>query len=117
MGSRDEYVSAMKQAFVSIATRLTIAWAATLSSGVTANPFLSKIIELIANHLFQFLANQSELGAFFLYIDTRVGLQSKDFEDAAFNNWKVQQNGTKDEKKKAETDLWLKFKTFAVLTS
>lgn len=116
MGARDEYVASIKSAFVSLATKFTMAWAITLSPAF-ANKFLSKIIELIANKLFQFLANQSELGIFFIYIDTRVGEQATAFNDAAMHNWKVQKSGTKEEKAKSEADLFAKFKTFAVLKS
>lgn len=115
--TRDEYVEAIKSSFVTIATRLTLTWAASFSGGVL-NAILGRIIEAIARNLFQWLATQSELKIFFAYIDTRVGVQSKDFEDAAFNYWKLKQN-EKDPKKlkAAEIDLWNKFSTFARLTS
>lgn len=114
MGERDEYVASLKSAFVSLATKFTMAWAVSLSP-LFANKFLSKIIELISNSLFRFLADQTELGAFFLYIDTRVGEQASAFNAAALHNWKVQQNGTKEEKVQSEADLFAKFKPFAML--
>lgn len=116
MGARDEYVDSIKSAFVSLATKFAVSWAISLSP-VFANKFISKIIELISNSLFRFLANQTELGAFFLYIDTRVGEQASEFNEAALHNWKVQQNGTKEEKAQSEADLFAKFKPFALLKS
>jgi hypothetical protein len=82
-----------------------------------ANVFLQRIIETIANHLFNFLAEQTELGIFFFYIDTRVGQQSRSFEDAAINYRKVLENGSKEDKSKAAQILWVEFKNFARLTS
>jgi hypothetical protein len=107
----------MKSAFVSISTRLTLTWAASISGGLTLTPAINKIIEVLSNKLFVYLAEQSELGVFFLYIDTRVGEQSRDFEAAAYNNWKARQSGTEEERLNAEKKLWYAFKAFAVLTN
>lgn len=120
MGTRDEYVSSIKAAFVSLQTRivlgLIISWLP-----VSWNPIAFKIVNMflepILKLLFTKAVDQTELAAFFIYVDTRTHQQSKDFETAAFNNWKVQQNGTKEEKQKAEAELWKSFKAFAVITN
>lgn len=115
--TRDEYVEAIKSSFVTIATRLTLTWAASFSGGVL-NAILGRIIEAIARNLFQWLATQSELKIFFIYIDTRVGVQSKEFEDAAFTYWKLKQNEKDQTKiKMAEQKLWVSFTNFAKLNA
>lgn len=116
MSSRDEYVSAMKSAYVSIATRLTLAWVASAAPWA-ATGIVGSILESLARSLHSFLAEKSEMGVFFKYIDTRVGEQSDDFESAAFENHKIQQSGTEEEKRNAEENLWNKFKPFAQLTA
>lgn len=114
MGTRDEYVKAIKTAYVSISVRLTRAWVASLWAPLaTGFPWL--IIEAVARHYQNFLAGQTEMAAFFYYIDTRVGKQSQGFEAAAFENFRVQQTGTKEEKKRAEENLWKEFEPFARL--
>ena len=121
MGARDEYIAAMKSAFVSLATRLSLGWVVSFIPA-TWNPFALKLISIflepILKSLFKFLATTSELGAFFLYIDTRVGAQSKGFEESAFSNHRIQNDPTKSkkEKKDAEEDLWRQFEPFARLT-
>ena len=119
MGSRDDYVSAIKAAYVSISTRLTLAWAVSFFPA-SWNPIVLKIVKMILEpllkHIFTYLPFQTELAAFFYYIDTRVGSQSQGFEAAAFENFRIQQTGTKQEKKDAEEKLWKAFEPFARLT-
>lgn len=116
MGSRDAYVAAIKTAYVSISTRLTLAWVASFAPWA-ATGAAGYIVEQAARSLHEFMAKRSEMSAFFLYIDTRVGKQSEDFENAAFENHAIQQTGTAEEKKNAEEKLWNSFKSFAQLTA
>ena len=106
----------MKTAYVTISVRLTLAWAATLWPPL-ATGVLGKIVESVATKLATYLAEQSELGAFFYYIDTRVGEQGKEFTEAALSNRTVQKTGTPAEREHAEEILWTKFKAFASFVS
>lgn len=116
MGSRDEYVASMKAAYVTISVRLTSAWVASLFPLLGTGVFAS-IVSKVAEKLFSYLADQTELAAFFYYTDMRVGKQGKEFSDAAFEYRKTISSGTEEQKRLAEEKLWQKFKAFAVLTS
>ena len=115
MSQHDEYVEILKSAFVTIATKLTVTWAA-LVFPAPAFVFFCTIIEKYARELFIYMANQKELSIFFNYIDTRASDQGKAFETAARDNWKAQQNGTEEQKQLAEEILWIRFRAFAVLS-
>jgi len=106
----------MKQSFVSIGTRLTRAWVSS-SIPILGNIFFGPIVGIIANKLFTFLADQTELAVFFNYIDTRVSEQSREFERAALENYKIQKSGTAKERRDAEEALWASFVAFARLTN
>lgn len=120
MGTRDEYVDLMKSAFVTISVRI-------VSNGVSAvlaafglgglSGFLSFFINALMKKFFTWFAAQTEFQAFFFFIDTRVGQQGRDFENAAYKNREAQTNGTKEEKQKAENELWVAFKNLASLKS
>lgn len=117
MSTRDEYVESIKSAFVTLATQSTLAWFATLTKGVSNTWFLKKLITIISEQLFKYIATQSELVVFFKYIDMRVGKQSTKFQLAALQNWKAQQNGTDIEKQLAEDNLKISFRKFAMLNN
>lgn len=119
MLSRDEYVSAIKTAFVVIETRVTLGLLASLPHvGVFfAHPIVIKIVEYFLKKLFTKKNDAVEMKVFFKYIDMRVGKQSSEFEAAAYENFRVQQTGDKDAIKKAEDNLWAKFEPFARLSS
>lgn len=117
MSSREDYVASIKDAYIVISTRLSLTWVASLLP-VTKFPFLSKLVnaflEPIFENLHKFLATQTELQGFFFFIDTRVGKQGKEFEDAAF---KLRGEYTKEERKKLEQEVWEKFTALASLRS
>jgi hypothetical protein len=60
---------------------------------------------------------QGEMLAFFKYIDMRVDAQGVAFTKAAIKNHHIQQHGTEDEKKKAEQELIVAFKSFVKLSN
>jgi hypothetical protein len=117
MSTRDEYVESMKSAFVTLATQSTLAWFAVLTKGISETWFFKKLITIIFEQIYKYIATQSELAIFFKYIDTRVGRQSIDFQNAAMINWATQQNGTKEQKLEAEKNLIFHFNRFARLNS
>lgn len=116
MGARDEYVELIKSAFVTIAVKTVLAGAASVFPFLGSG-FFAFIINAVMKKFFTWFALQTELQAFFLFIDTRVGQQGRDFEAAAYRNREAQTNGTKEEKIKAENDLWVTFKNLASLKS
>lgn len=112
---RDEYVLSIKLAFVSLSTQFSMTWLISFLPFLSI-PFFRKIAEGALNALFNHLANKTEMGVFFLYIDTRVALESDDFEEKAYKNFKAQRYGTSDEKIKAEKELWDSFYRFAKIS-
>lgn len=74
---------------------------------------LGPLTKVIVTKVITIAYQQGELAVFFKYIDMRVDRQGTTFSDAAIKNYHVQQNGTEDEKKKAEAELIIAFKSFA----
>ncbi|MGZ3744421.1 MAG: hypothetical protein ACXVB1_00025 [Pseudobdellovibrionaceae bacterium] len=116
MSTRDDYVAALKTAAISIGKKAVMG-SLISACPVLAAPFLYPLVDFIVGKILTIAIDQTEMGAFFLYIDLRVASQSKDFELAAYKNHEAQKNGTEEEKKKAEADLIKKFNAFVVLTS
>jgi hypothetical protein len=73
----------------------------------------SSITSMVINTVLKIAIEQTEMAAFFWYIDLRTAAQGKDFEKAALANQIAQMNGTPDEKKKAEQNLINAFRAFA----
>ncbi len=76
-------------------------------------PIFSPITNLIISKIVFILVEKTEVGLFFLYTDMRVDQQGRNFSDAVMNNHRLQLEGTEDEKKQAEHELMVSFKTFA----
>ena len=79
--------------------------------------FVNPIVGLLVGYVLGIAIKETELGLFFNYIDMRTGNQMNEFETAEMTNFKVQQNGTTEEKANAEKILLDKFRSFARLTS
>ena len=102
--NRQQYVDMIK----SVVLRLTLN--STLLILKTELPFLNapiirQITEFFVEYVLKIMINKTEMAAFFMYIDLRVSAQGREFEAAALNNFKVQQNGTPEEKANAEKIL------------
>lgn len=108
----------MKSAFTSIAKKAIMAKLAKevpkLFLGKMGSVF-NPIAGLIIDKILTVAVEETEAAAFFLYIDTRTGKQSKEFEDAAIVNYNAQRSGNKDEIAKAERNLKIAFLKFASL--
>lgn len=116
MGSRDEYVEILKSAFVTISVKIVLA-GITSAFPFFGSKFFIFLLDAIFRKFFNWFSNKSELSAFFYFIDTRVGKQGREFEDAAYKNREAQENGTKQQKIDAENNLWDKFKILVSLKS
>lgn len=116
MISHDEYVQVIKQTFITIGRKVAIKRLVGLFP-IFANPILNPIVLYFVEMIVVALATEGEMDAFFLYIDMRVGKQSEKFEEAAYENYRVQQSGTKQEKLNAENKLRAEFDSFVRLTS
>lgn len=116
MGKRDDYVSAMKEAFVSIGANAAFTAIAASAPWVKA-PIVNVVVKFILKRILSFVVNSGETAAFFLYIDTRVNAQASEFEIAAMKNREAQINGTPEQKQLAEEELFKRFVAFAKLTA
>ncbi len=116
MSSRDDYVSAIKSAFITMGDKAVEGIIITYLPFLSA-PIFSSILDYLVNMIMTDLVNNGEIAAFFVYIDFRVNKQGQDFSEAAIENHIVQQNGTAKEKALAEANLWNSFRLFAKLTA
>ena len=116
MGTRDDYVEAIKSSFVTLGTKA--AFTALVVEAPWMNlPIVRSIIQFIIEKILKIVATQGETAAFFLYIDTRVNDQANEFELASYANREAQTNGTKEQKDAAEKLLVEKFSNFVRLSS
>lgn len=116
MTSRDDYVESLKTAALQIGVK------AVMNVIVTRIPFLgswfiSPILGFFVGKVLEIALRQTEMGAFFLFIDTRTSRQGRDFAEAARLNAIAQQTGTEEEKKHAEERLKTEFRNFVLFTS
>lgn len=113
--NRDEYVSAIKLAFITLGNRVAYGYL------VAQFPFLAwvgfrQVIQAIVTGILESIADDADMRAFFLYIDVRTSQQGREFEAAAIANRRAQESGTDEEKIRAEEELWVKFIPFARLS-
>lgn len=116
MSTRDEYASQIKSAFLSLGKQ------AAMRFLITKFPFLglsiiNPIVGFFVEMVLTALITETEMAAFFLYIDMRTGSQSKAFEQATKENQLAQIHGTPNEKKLAEEKLRRVFREFAALSN
>jgi len=116
MSTRDEYVSGIKSAFVTIGSKALMG-ALVSALPFMASPFLKWIASKFINWILNKLAGHTEMAIFFKYIDVRTDRQGMDFEKAAFAHHAAQINGTPEEKAHAEAVLLEKFRIFARLNT
>jgi hypothetical protein len=114
--TRDEYVELIKDSAIELGVKSSMAWLTSQFSFIglsIPNFFVTKIVEVVLT----IAIKHAEMGVFFTYIDLRTSKQGKEFEEAALRNKQVKENGTEDEKKKAEQDFIDKFRAFAKFTN
>lgn len=112
--THEDYVNMLKD------TALKMGKKALKDKALKVVPFLfwgplGPITEIVIGKVVETVIIQSELVAFYYYIDLRTSSQGRAFSRAAHANYKAQQSGTEEEKKKAEKDLIEAFNNFAIL--
>jgi len=114
--SRDEYADQIKSAFLTIgkqaAMKFLVAKFSFLGAAII-NPIVGFFVEMVL----QALITEAETAAFFAYIDMRTGSQSKEFEEAAKENFLAQKSGTDEQKRIAAEKLRRSFRDFVSLTN
>lgn len=110
--TRDEYVQLMKDAALDIGKRAVMKRLVSLMP-IFGSGFPAYLAGLIVGAVLQSAIKETEMGAFFLYIDMRVDKQGADFSDAA-HAWF---NATPEEKSKYEKAYLESFYNLASLKS
>lgn len=121
MSTRDEYVELLKSTALSIGKKqilplLLKQLPAQLTSGFLG-AILNPIFGFLVGKVLEIAIRETEIGAFFLYIDLRTSAQGRTFEEKMRTNVEKQKNGTPEEKAKAEKELVDAFKAFVKLTN
>lgn len=80
-------------------------------------PIISQIVDAGLNKVFSHLINETEFGAFYLFIDFRVNQQGRDFYAAAIAHNQAKLSGTPEQKAAAELELIRRFNALVVLSS
>lgn len=114
--TKDEYVDYIKSTFITVG-RKSVMGALTAQFPILTNPFFNKVVDLIVEKVITVLVNAGEMQVFFWYTDFRVANQSEAFVEAAKANKIAQESGTPEEKKRAEENLMVAFRTFAKFTT
>lgn len=109
---RDQYVDALKQTAIDMGTKLVVQLLLKKIPG-----FFSPLLTLVVGHILKLAIKHTEMGAFFLFIDTRVNKQGQDFAKRALANREVQINGTPEQKARAEKELMDSFRAFVMFTN
>lgn len=115
MMTKDDYVDAIKSAFITLATDAAMTAIVAAFPPAATWP-LNPLIKWVVKTIITFGANGAETGAFFFYIDMRVSAQANEFTEMALKNRQAQLSGDKDAIKLAENDLIDSFKRFVHFT-
>lgn len=120
MSTRDEYVELIKSVALSTAKKATIELIlkklpVSLTTGL-AGFFVNPLISWLVGEALEVAIRQTELGAFFLYIDLRTSIQGRDFEKAVRKNIETIKNGTPEQKAASEKELIDRARAFFKLT-
>lgn len=114
--THQEYIDSLKSSAVKLGSSSALLYIFTNLPFLKA-PFLKQITEKIVESIISIFVNKTEMGIFFIYIDTRSSHQGEVFSQMAYRNFIAQKNGTEQEKKIAEENLINAFKNFASLRS
>lgn len=117
--TRQKYVNSIKTSFVTLGKRTILAALAAIPGAgpVFAWGPIPYLSGLAIDWGLTKIADGTDTGIYFLFVDFRVAHQSKDFTDAAMENYNAQMNGTKEEKNAAEKKLIEAFDTFVKLNN
>lgn len=116
MGVRDDYVKAIKSAFVSIGQTLAMSYI-TAHVPPLGLPVIRQIISWCIGKILEIMVNSTELGVYFVYTDFRTNEQGLAFIDVALKNRETQLTGSDEEKRASEQLLMQKFSEFVRVSS
>ena len=114
--TRDEYVELIKSTALDLGQRFVMSYLVA-KLPFLAWPIVNPIASFIVGYVLKIAIRETEFGLFYLYIDTRTNKQGVAFMEAAIRNRKAQENGTPEEKEKAEKELIDAFRAFVKFTN
>jgi hypothetical protein len=121
VSSRDEYVELLKSTVLSLGKKQILPLLlAQLPAGMTTGfvgMLLNPIFGFLVGKVLEIAIRETEIGAFFLYIDLRTSAQGREFEEVMRKNLEAQKGSDPVAKEKAEKELIVAFKAFAKLTN
>ena len=121
MPTRDEYVELLKSTALSVGKQKVLPLLlAQLPAKLTTGFFgalLNPLFGLIVGKALEIAIRETEMGAFFLFIDLRTSAQGREFEKQALANFEKQKHGTPEEKEAAELALIDAFRKFVKFTN
>lgn len=114
--NRDDYVDLIKSTALDLGQRFVMQYLVA-KLPFLAWPIVNPIAGFIVGYVLKIAIRETEMGAFFLFIDTRTNAQGRAFAEAAQKNRDAQTSGTPEEKAKAEAELIGKFREFVKFTN
>lgn len=114
--NQDAYVDLIKSTALELGSRFVMQYLVS-KLPFLALPIINPIAAFLVGYVLKIAIRETELGAFFLFIDTRTNKQGVAFVDAAVRNRLAQEKGTTDEKLKAEAELIDSFRAFIKLSN
>lgn len=119
--SRDEYVELLKSTALSMGKQAVLKillpqLPAALTKGFVG-ALLNPLLGFLVGKALEIAIRETEIGAFFLYIDLRTSAQGKAFEAQMRANLEAQKSGDPAKIAQAEKELINAFKAFVKLTN
>jgi hypothetical protein len=109
--NRDDYVDLIKSTALDLGSKFVMQYLVA-KLPFLALPVINPIAGFLVGYVLKIAIRETEMGAFFLYIDTRTNKQGIAFVEAAQRNKAMQAAGTPEERANAEKDLIDSFRAF-----
>jgi hypothetical protein len=97
LGTKDDLVQATKSFFVKRGTEVLLGALTIEAPAFFGDPVIHEISKKLIEHGLRKLADQGEIGAFFIYIDWHVTQQGRAFADAILKYHAAAMSGTPEE--------------------
>lgn len=115
--TNEQAVALAKEQFVKTAEGALKAALLSSPLAVLETPPLSLVTNEVIQWACEALADNAEMGIFFLFINFNVNQQGADFMNAAYANHIAQQSGTYEEKQITEKNLKDAFSKLAIFST
>jgi len=112
----DDYVNLLKEELLQRLVKSSSTWLISQFAFLGWGP-LGPLLNMVLTKFLGFLINESEMAAFFLYIDIRVDKQGQEFYDSLERKFIAQNGGDPDAIKEAEKDTIDKFRNLIILSN